>query len=514
MRSAETESDVAFSDEADVFEHQAPLLVQGHFDVWWLWTAIGFTVILTLLAAIVAVVQPQDVKGVAVAAVLGAAVSGGMGWFQFRQRRWLTWDATGFQIRHRERITEHLDSDVAALSIGHDWQHSFGTVVAEVHGVRLWFDDPAVASCHWLVRSPLDEPSPLEPLLNRLKVRLIDRAEASLRRGEAVSGGAWVWHDGNLGTLQGLIPLDDISAFDSTLKELRIWRNAEPRPAVRLRMRGRDVWLLSSLLESRIGRPGDPGVAPAPGLGRILREHRPKSASAMSFVLALLAAVVAGVCCAAALMLRLLPLALLGGGIGVTAIALISAARRLRRAAFRMHESGISQNGLAGDRVLGFAEIDQFAFDARRQYSKGRYLGTMFSMTFLCQSRPQSSIFHTERAAFETEDLARLRDRVSEEIASRLARQWAQETTVVWTPELTLRAESLRYHRRGRMLAWSSQAVDIPFERIGDFDVREGWFLVWSRDEDRPLFKVRSNSPNFYPGLLVFEQLVSLNFTG
>jgi hypothetical protein len=180
---------------------------------------------------------------------------------------------------------------------------------------------------------------------------------------------------------------------------------------------------------------------------------------------------------------------------------------RLWRSSFRLLETGVSQSSLGGERYLGFSEIDQFAFDARRQYSKGRYLGTLFTMVFVSESRPRDSIFHTERAPFETEELLQLRERVAEEIASRLARRWTRDRAVPWTRELTLRADGLRYIRR-RLFLLVPRAVDLPFSQIRDFDIRGGQFVVWGVDSERPLVSVRTSSPNFYPGLLLFEQIL------
>jgi hypothetical protein len=249
-------------------------------------------------------------------------------------------------------------------------------------------------------------------------------------------------------------------------------------------------------------------VPAAIGLGRILREHRQRSAAIASLILAAFSGLVAVVCCVAAISLRMLPLLLLGGGVGLTTLAVLATSRRLFRSMFRLHESGISQSTLSGDRHLGFQDIDQFVFDARRQYSKGRYMGTLFTMMFASNSRPRDGIYHSERAAFETDEILQLRDRVADELATRMAASWSTGQPVRWTTELELSGTAVRFGKK--QLRWTkSLPIEVLFSEIADFDVRNGWFLAWRHEEENPILRVKTSSANFYPGLLLFEQLMA-----
>lgn len=227
----------------------------------------------------------------------------------------------------------------------------------------------------------------------------------------------------------------------------------------------------------------------------------------MATMLSGLSAAVALLAIFGAIAFRLMPLAVLGAGTGMGAILLGSTARRLWQCTFRLHETGISQRSLTGDRALRFHEISQFVFDARRQYSKGRYLGTLFTMVFASDKLPRQGILHTERCAYETDEIARVRDCVSEEIASSMASTLASAGELTWTRELAIRGGLLHCHPR-RFMGWTGKPVETPLDEIRGYDVAEGWFFVWSNHRDKPLFKARTAEPNFYPGLLVFEQLV------
>lgn len=510
MRLAESPSGADPDQRIQDFPLQRPLLVAGGLDGGWLWVGFIFTIVLTALAVLSLATNLHLAARLAVAALLCGTVSGVALLRLWNRRCWLTIEPAGFQLNGRHGDHEFSDGDVRGLAFRHQWQHSFGRLVAEVHGVKVWIGDEEHAPLEWRVRSAIGEASPLAPLILRLKSRLLEQADENLRRSIAVSGEGWSWTaDGVVsgrGSQQATLPAKDITAVDQNHQELRIWRNSEPLPAIRLPLAHRDVWLLAALLQPLYGRPGDPGVPPASGMGRVLREHRPRSAMIASALLGLFAAAVAGVCFAAALWLRMLPLALVGGGVGVTAIALASTTLRLSKSSFRLHETGVSQTTLSGDRFLPFSEIDQFAFDGRRQYSRGRYLGMVFTLVFVSQRRPRDGIFHTERAPFETEEILQMRDLVAEESARRMTHRWLTEGSVAWTPELTILQQSLRYERR-RGLLGRAQPLDLPLSEIGAFDVVDGWFLVWGIEHDTPLIRVRTSSPNFYPGLLLFEQI-------
>jgi hypothetical protein len=497
----------------DGLDPRDPLQVAGSLDQAWLWVGIIFTAVLAVSAGAALAVRPNWVVWLAGPAMLCGVVSGAVLIRQWNRRAWVTFQPSGFRWTSRGGDREYADTDVLGLGLLRRGQHSFGRLVSERQVLRLWIGDVNARPLEMTVRTAVGEEGPLGPLVRRLQSNLLAAAEDSLRRGPGISGDHWSWVDraiicGRGGSRQTILNLADISAVDESQGEVRVWKNLDPLPELRLSLAHRDAWLLSRLLQRRFARPGSPDVPPASGLGRILREHRPRSAMIASALLAMFAAVVAGVCFAAAIWARMLPLVLVGIGVGMTAVALISTAVRLSRSSFRLHEKGISQTTLSGYRYLGFGEIDQFAFDAKRQYSRGRYLGTMFTMVFVSQGRPRDSMFHSERAAFETEDIIQLRDRVSEEVASRLVRRWVETRSVGWTPELTILEESLRYERRRGML-WKSPPIEVPLSEIGAFDISDGWFYVWGIEHDDPLIRIRTSSPNFYAGLLLFGEVAS-----
>ena len=118
-----------------------------------------------------------------------------------------------------------------------------------------------------------------------------------------------------------------MTAVDNGVVDLRIWVASAPLPALRLPQSGQDVWLLGRMLEVAVGAPGDEGVEPATGLGRILYESRPRSAAIIATLLSGFSAAIAILALTAAIALRLTALAVLAAGTGMGAIMLGSTAR-------------------------------------------------------------------------------------------------------------------------------------------------------------------------------------------
>jgi hypothetical protein len=505
-------SDELFSEvAADPEPDDVPLLVSGRLDAWWCWASVGLAAIFGL-SALVAQFQRHPLRvGLFVVSALAAGVATVGFLLQMRRRRWLTWSADSLRVVHRGESLEILDGDVGSLAVTRGYRHAVGRIVAEEHRLWIWTSTPEPRVLFFEARSRLGEPSPFSSLVDRLQRRLARRAVEELRREGAIRRPAWAWENGSvIATAAGkpsTIRVIDMSAVDNDVVDLRIWIASDPLPALRLSQSAADVWLLGRMLESAVGAPGDEGVPPAGGLGRILHESRPRTAAIFATMLSGLSASVALFAVIAAIMLRLTPLAILGAGTGMGAIMLGSTARRLWRCVFRLHETGISQRSLTGDRSLRFGEIDQFVFDARRQYSKGRYLGTLFTMVFASDREPRQGILHSERCAYETDDIARVRDCVSEEMAAAMAAKLASEGELAWTRELAIRGGMLSCAPR-RLIRSIGAATEIELDAIRGYDVAEGWFYVWTADRERPLFKARTAEPNFYPGLLVFEKLL------
>ncbi len=510
MRSPSPEPSPFVPDEASR-TGESPLLAAGHLDAWWCWSAVGLALIFGAVAATAAALRHPLRPGLTAVALLAAAV-GVIGFMvQFARRQWLTWTDDSICLRSRGATIEILDSDIASLAMTREYRHAVGRIVAVSHRLRLWTGGSAPQVITVETRGRPGDPAPFEALASRLQTQLQRRALNTLRRDAVLHQPDWSWEAGQLSIRVGGRPVrlgvSDISAVDNGETELRIWVGADPLPVVKIRQLGQDVWLLGRMLEATAGAPGDDDVAPATGLGRILHESRPRSAAILATMLCGLSATVALLAIAGAVALRLTPLAILGAGTGIGALMLGSTARRLWQCAFRLHEAGISQRSLTGDRALRFEEIDQFVFDARRQYSKGRYLGTLFTMVFASEQQPKQGILHSERSAYETDQIAGIRDRVAEEIAAEMASKLTATGELLWTRELTIQGRVLHCRPR-RFLRRAGAPIGVPLGEISRYEVSEGWLFVWSSERSRPLVRVRTAEANFYPGLLVFEQLL------
>jgi hypothetical protein len=225
------------------------------------------------------------------------------------------------------------------------------------------------------------------------------------------------------------------------------------------------------------------------------------------FALGCFAFIVALICCVLGVIHQSLIPLVLGISLGFPAVMVLSLGKRMADVVFRIWEHGLEKRGVSGRQELTLGEIDVMLFDASRQRSYGRYVGTLYTLTFASRTDSGKSIFYTETTKTEDRQLLELRDRVAGEIARRMAQEFALTGIVRWTPELTLTSEGIDF-RPQRVYGWGRKPVVLGYREIYDFDLEEHWFHLWSIAEERAVIKVSTASPNFYAGLILLEKLV------
>ncbi|QDU38316.1 hypothetical protein Mal4_26430 [Maioricimonas rarisocia] len=490
--------------------------VGSRWRVWWLILPAGCCVaalamsLLSLVADRPAAVRwTMLVASVAAIWAIGSAVS------IWRTRRWIRIRHDGFEVHTRRDETFYTDGQVSGLACLRIPDFHAGRLTSEQRQLTLWIDGgPAPTRIEAVNQFAPAAPDPLQPLIDRLQRRLLENAEDALRRHIPVEGERWQW-DGQFLDYQlssqksGRVSIDEVSSVECLSGELRVWKSREPLPFLAIPLSRRDAWLLRALLESAIAARGDSTPVPdsSGDFGRLLFERRPTRlfgwvVTTMGLAVVAIATLLIAVGLArgrwptVAIGLALLP----AGGV------VVYAGMRLIRSVLRCHEAGLLKTGFVGTTELRFDEIDVFSFDARRQYSHGRYSGTMITLIFANHSRPSAGIFHTETIPHVTDELEYLRERVSEHIARRMARMYAMTRVVQWTPELWFEETGLRYVRRS---FWRRRPPRIiPYDAILEYEVDQDWLHIWSNEQERAVVKVRTSAPNFHPGLIVLEGLV------
>jgi hypothetical protein len=520
---------------------QARIPVGTHYRVWWFWLPIIVGGLAFLAAAVtLPIFPPLGVLAITVC-VLCAIAATLAGVYIERGRRWVELSEESFRLSDRSVQTLIRDDQVTDLALHRQPHHGAGKLLAETRHLICWIDTEAGSQRITLTsRMAPGAPDPLQPLIDRLRRRLGEQALQKLAARETIDGDGWALDATQLHISdkrqKTSIPLEDLCAVETIGQELRLWEHGNPYTIARLPLSTRNTWLLERLLGQRLtadrtpevldGSPHVNGKAatdplratvlaepdPVPShrsaLGRILFERNVGTGPTILFgIMGLLLAIVGSVSLWVAVPARDPVMSAVGGLLLLLSGMCFAGGLRVRRVRFRCYERGLERVTMTGRKVLPFDDIDVFSFESRRNQSHGRYTGTTYTLVFADRSREQGrGIFYSTTVRNHDVELEDLRERVSQEIARRMAQTFAGHRSVQWTPEVWFRRDALEYNRRKRLFIPSKVAV-IPYDTITDFELRDGLLHIWTSYQQRAVLSLNAGAPNFFPGLIVLEGL-------
>jgi hypothetical protein len=515
--------------------------VGTHYRVWWFWLPIIVGGLAFLAAAVtLPIVPPVGVLAGSVC-VLCAISATLAGFYIERGRRWVEVSDDNFRLSDRNVQTLIRDEQVTDLALHRQPHHGAGKLLAETRHLICWIDTEAGTRKITLnSRLAPGAPDPLQPLIDRLRRRLGERALHKLAAREAIDGDGWALDATQLHIAdkrqRTSIPLEDLCAVETIGQEVRVWEHANPYTIARLPLSARNTWLLERLLAQRLavasslaasgsvqhvnGRGAahpvrevlltelPPSASRPSPLGRILFERTVGTGPTIMFgVMAMLLASVGGLSLWVALPARDPIMSAVGGLLLLLSGLCFVGGWRVRRVRFRCYERGLERVSMTGRKLLPFDDIDVFSFENRRNHSQGRYTGTTYTLVFADRSREQGrGIFYSTTVRNHDVELEDLRERVSQVIARRMAQTFATHRSVQWTPEVWFRRDALEYNRRRRLFVPTRVAV-IPYDTISDFELRDGLLHIWTSYQERAVLSLSSGTPNFYPGLILLEGL-------
>ena len=176
---------------------------------------------------------------------------------------------------------------------------------------------------------------------------------------------------------------------------------------------------------------------------------------------------------------------------------------------FRVHEQGVVRQWLFGSQRFRYSEVDTFTYSAVRQYVKGVYSGTRFTLTFAALAGGKlKKLTYSRNLRNVDAELEHLRDSVSQMIAQRMAAQFAQGRAVIWTDGLRFLPEGLEYRAAG--LLGRKAPVMIPYSQISGYDANQGTYWLWIHGRKKPVVKENMALPNFFPGYVFLPRLLSM----
>lgn len=494
----------------------------GHsFWTWWFLLPLGLGNAFCAAAGFCGPGRAFQMMLAAGAGMLVLALTAGI--YLLLSRKWLTITARGFILRDFWGSREFLDNQIQTLSDSRSVRFASGQPLGELREISLKLADTGEPRVLRLRRYlGLSEVDVLDVLLERLKCRLHMAALRELKRQAPIGGRDWTWSGGELIVRAGRnsvqLHTSRLSGVDVQSGRLRLWAVGEALSVASLPVRGESVWLLTELLEDQIRQEGvhhgENSNVPVHPLGRILSERRPAAATAWALIsLGLFAGLVAVICCVVAVKQRTILPAILGLSIGAPSAMVFLLGRRMRTAVFRIGELGIEKHGVSGRQLLSYEQIEMLVFDVRRQHSYGRYVGTLYTLTFASRQGTNGGIVHCEATPQEDEVLIDLCERVAKLISERMARLFMSNGAVRWTAEIVLTGEGIDF-RPVALYGWRRRQAFVPFPDVLFYEVQGEWFHLWTIRDELAVIKVPVSSPNFYPGLQLLEQLCPLREDG
>ena len=416
----------------------------------------------------------------------------------------------GFIVEDRRGNWAIHDAEVVAVALESKRNFSQAEVSSVTRTFRLWTErDLEPVTMHGTIKT--GKPDPIAGLIDRLHDAVLARMEGDLARGLAAQGDGWQMTSMVLSIgrppRDQQFPLGEITAIDQYDGRMCLWRRGLDEAAAKLPLGGRNVYLLPALLAPRISPQSESAAALSPtGLGRVLFQRKPHAGVVFGFLLSGLALNITGL----ALLLTLPKwqdgliwfLCLSTVGIILFPVGVWTAFQ-----AFRVHERGVWQGSLFGQKLLRYEDVGTFRYQAMDHYHNGVYVGTHLTMDF----RPISPelgkrIRYNASVRGGDDDLDTLRDHVSRAIAANMAELYNAGQPVFWTSNLQFLREGIRY-RPGGFLG-RKEPVILPYGDYGGYDIQQGVFYLFARDNPKAVCTEPTSAENFFPGFFLLLLLL------
>jgi hypothetical protein len=420
----------------------------------------------------------------------------------------------GFRVRDRRGEREFSDDRVICASLSNRSNYTNGLLQSTTRTFDVWVEGESGSERIKIAnRIGLGASDPLMPLVERVHAHLYERAHSALAAGQPFDGEDWTLHADELivNTRRNArsVRFEDLAAAEIFDGRLCVWKHGQDEPVLRIPISSANTHVLLQLLRERIAASSANGE-PRSGdeLGRILFERKPDSGMVWLMWLAPPAFAVA-------LAITIFLGAFRGdrgaGGVGLAICFVIAGLWGLsltQSIAFRVHEQGVRRKWLFGTQQLKYADVDTFTYSAVRQFVKGVYAGTNFTLTFTSRTNGKSrKLTYARKLRNADADLDHLRDSVSRLIANRMAAEFGQGRSVVWTDGLRFLPEGIEYRASG--FFGRKPPIVLPYSQILGHDANQGTFWLWIQGKKKPVVKENMAQPNFFPGYMFLTRLLA-----
>jgi hypothetical protein len=482
-----------------------PIQIGRSYREWWFLALIFLVVVLVAGGAMLLVVKNPSAPTVLILGGVAGFSACASSLLIARSRFQVEITPGGFVVRDRRGEREFRDDQVICVSLSGRANYTNGVLRSTTRTFDVWVEGEAGAEEVKMVgHLPVGAGDPLAPLTERLHNHLFERAADALEGGQPFEGEGWTLHANELVTNAARhargIRFEALAAADVFDDHLCVWQHGKDEPVLRIPVHAANTLVLLRLLRERIAPAPEAGEQRmGDELGRILFERKPGRGLVALVWLLPVAAVLVVACTAYLAVLR-------GAGgawwVGVEISAPLGLTWLLplsQCVTFRVHEHGVRRKWLFRTQQLKYSDVDTFTYSAVRQYVKGVYSGTNFTLTFASMAGGKlQKLTYARNLRNADSELDHLRDSISQMIANRMSAQFAQGRAVTWTDGLRFLPDGLEYRASG-FFGRKAPAV-IPYSQISGYDLHEGMFWLWIHDRKKPVIKESMSLPNFFPG--------------
>lgn len=408
----------------------------------------------------------------------------------------------GFSIPHDDKVLQFADDSVIGVGF-----------LNEVHdGLMLERVEIAAKDAdgrtHLIgVRdsSPAEQIHPLSDFRRRVHAGLASRATTLLKNGDVIAGPRWTLCNTTLANKETgqEISIGDLSSVSWNGDDFVVWSQPDV-PYLALSRLEMNTSLLAELLMPSVPRQKATNGDDRNGLGELFDEFEQLTSNSQNSVFVIVCVgILAIIMC---FVFGRHPAVALGGlvGIGLLTYYVANMAGRVSRKEFIRHcEFGVQSDDGLSQVTIDWEDARVLTARSTDHYLNGTYTATHVSIK-IADDCAKSIEYGTSvgRSEPKYRQLEIFREHASRHIASKMWQCLEQQGRVAWTPSLTITNEGLEVNVNGS--SECHKLVDVSTWRL-----HEGVFGVcvlgsWLKNLSMP-----ASTTNFFPGLLVWEKLIS-----